>query len=441
MRPRTLAPLAAALAAVVAAVVASLALAPAALAGLAADHPGTSPTDTAPATTNPAQVTEQCLGRSTNVTSAVPWAQQEFRPARLWGFTRGAGQVVAVVDSGVSATAPALSGAVLPGLNAVTGGPGDTDCIGHGTFAAGIIAARPAPGAGFAGLAPAARILPVDVVGADGSVTSQAVAAGLRFAVDSGAAVVDLSTASTPGPSAALRAAVAYAAARNVVVVAPVTESEETQANQVSYPAAYPGVIAVSAVDSTGAPVAAAGAGAQVDLAAPGSQVWSIGPRGPGLLTGDGAAVATAFVAATAALVRSYYPGLSAAQVVHRLEVTAAQPATTLPDPQVGYGIVDPYTAITTVLPEESGGLTPGTPAPPSLKLARPAPPDTWPLTAALIVCGAAAVGLVAAIAAAHIVPHGRRRRWRPPPASAVGPAGFRRSRAAGPADGAEPRG
>ena len=114
------------------------------------------------------------------MTSAVPWAQQEFRPARLWGFTRGAGQVVAVVDSGVSATAPALSGAVLPGLNAVTGGPGDTDCIGHGTFAAGIIAARPAPGAGFAGLAPAARILPVDVVGADGSVTSQAVAAGLK---------------------------------------------------------------------------------------------------------------------------------------------------------------------------------------------------------------------------------------------------------------------
>ncbi len=88
------------------------------------------------------------------MTRAIPWAQQQLQPATVWNFTQGAGQAVAVLDSGVSATAPALSGAVLPGLNAVTGGNGDTDCAGHGTFAAGIIAARAAPGSGFAGLAP-----------------------------------------------------------------------------------------------------------------------------------------------------------------------------------------------------------------------------------------------------------------------------------------------
>jgi membrane-anchored mycosin MYCP len=393
MRPTIPAALAAALAAV-----AALALAPAA--ALAA----------------PAGPTDQCLAGSATVSHAVPWAQQELQPAMAWNFTQGAGQVVAVLDSGVSATAPALAGAVLPGLNAVTGGPGDRDCTGDGTFVAGIIAARPAPGGSFAGLAPEASILPVDVTGANGSVTPGAVAAGLRFAVEHGATVVDLSTSATPGPSAALEAAVADATARNVVVIAPVGTSETTQADQVSYPAAYPGVVAVAAVDSSGAPVAAAGPGVRVDLAAPGSQVSSIGPRGPGLLIGSGAGLATAFVAGTVALVRSYYPQLSAAQVVHRLEVTADQPGTALPNPQVGYGTVDPYTAVTTVLPEESGALPPSAAASPPPRLLRSAPAGTWPGNAALIASAAVAVGIAVALSAAATIRSGRRRHWRPPP-------------------------
>lgn len=365
----------------------------------------------------------QCLGSSSQQDHAVPWAQQQLAPQRVWDMTTGAGQVVAVVDSGVSGTAPALPGAVLPGRDILTGHAGNSDCLGHGTFAAGLIAARPEPGTGFEGLAPQAQILPVDVVDPAQAqslqpvTSSSAVAAGIRFAVGHGATVVDVSTATTPSPSAALRAAVTYAAARNVVVIAPVSVSSgASPANTVSYPADYPGVIAVSAVDSGDAPVAAATSGVRVDLAAPGAGLTSIGPSGPGEITGDGSALATAFVAGTAALVRSHYPRLSAAQIVHRLEATADQPGTALPDPQVGYGIVDPYTAVTTALPEESGGAAPAAPPARVPHLPPLRAPGTWPVIAALIVCGVLVVGIAAGSGMAHIVRNGRRRGWRPPP-------------------------
>ena len=278
---------------------------------------------------------DQCAPASSRVVRSTPWAQSLLDPGSVWALTRGAGQLVAVVASGVSAAVPALSGAVLPGRDMVTGGPGNTDCVGEGTVAAGIIAARHMPGAGFAGMAPAAHILPVNVVALSGNVASGAVAAGIRFAVASGATVVDVALSVPPGPSAALQAAVQYAEASNVVVVAPVASTGDfgTPANLVSYPAAYPGVIAVSAVDQAGAPLSAGSPRMRVDLAAPGAQVVSTGPRGRGDLIGAGAGVATAFVAAAAALVRSYHPQLTAGQVVHRLEVTADPPGTAVPSP------------------------------------------------------------------------------------------------------------
>jgi len=204
--------------------------------------------------------------------------------------------------------------------------------------------------------------------------------------------------------------------------------------NVVSYPAAHPGVIAVSAVDASGTPVAAGNRGVRVDLAAPGAALISIGPRGSGDISGDGAALATAFVAGTAAFVRSYYPHLSAAGVVHRLEVTADQPGATLPDPQVGYGTVDPYTAVTTVLPEESGGLPPNVPPARPLHLPPLRPPDTWPVTTAVLICMVVVAGLLAGGAAAHIRRHGRRRDWQP------APTGIWQEPAAGPASSTQAR-
>jgi membrane-anchored mycosin MYCP len=357
----------------------------------------------------------QCAGQTVKAVRTTPWAQSLLDPGGVWAFTRGAGQLVAVVDTGVSATAPALAGAVLPGRNMVTGGPANTDCLGEGTFAAGIIAARQVGGA-FTGLAPGARILPVDVVAASGLVAPSAVAAGIRFAVDSGASVVDVSLSVQPGPTAALSAAVRYAEARNVVVVAPVATvtngSLTGSVNTVTYPAAYPGVIAVSAVGQGGSPMSTGRPGVRVDLAAPGDGVVSTGPRGGGDLTGGGSGVATAFVAAAAALLRSYYPQLTALEVSHRLEVTADRPGTAVPDPQVGYGIVDPYAAVTAVLPEESGARAPA-PDVASPRLPPRRVPDTWPLTGALIVLGVSAALVTAVGFAAAVAPHGHRRRWR----------------------------
>jgi membrane-anchored mycosin MYCP len=366
----------------------------------------------------------QCIGQSGAASKAVPWPQQLLQPGRLWSMTTGSGQTVAVLDSGVSAAAPALAGAVLPGLDMLNGHPADTDCLGHGTFVAGIIAGRQVPGTAFAGMAPQARILPVDVVDASGTVSggtvsAAALAAGIRYAVTGGATIIDVSAAATPGPSAALLAAVRYAAARNVVVIAPASgtgDSSTSQTGQTGYPAAYSGVLAVSAVDSSQAPVASSGSQARPDLAAPGVAVPGLGPRGLGQLTGTGPGIATAFVAGTAALVRSYYPRLSARQVVHRLEVTADAPGTAVPSPQAGYGMVDPYTAVTTILPEESGGRAPRLQRTRALRLSPAAAPDPWPVTAALIVCAAMVGGIALALAIAHVVPHGRRRRWRPAP-------------------------
>jgi membrane-anchored mycosin MYCP len=358
-----------------------------------------------------------CVGPNHAVRAKAPWAEQQLRPSAVWDMTQGAGQIVAVLDSGVSAAAPALAGAVLPGLDVATGKSADTDCAAHGTFVAGIIAARPTTGSGFTGLAPRARILPVNVINANGDATSAAVATGISYAVAHGATIIDVSPAVTPGPSAELRAAVAAAEARNVVVIAPVNADGTSTSNQVSFPAAYPGVVAVTATSSSGAADVGGSGGVAVSLAAPGSEVTSIGPLGPGEVTASGPALATGFVAGTAALVRSYYPQLSAAQVVQRMEATANPPGDTLPDPEVGYGIVAPYTAVTTVLQEKSGNSAPASSA---IHLPPLQQPDTWPSTAIVLVCSAVFVSVVGAAAGGYIIRQGRRRKWAAPPVTSA---------------------
>jgi len=363
----------------------------------------------------------QCAGSSGAVRAGRPWAQGELEPSSAWSLTQGSGQTVAVLDSGVSAAAPALAGAVLAGLDVGTRSPADTDCGGHGTFVAGIIAARPQPGSGFAGVAPQARILPVNVLNpnqldSNDPVPAADVAAGINYAVSHGATVIDVSPSVTPPPSPALQAAVAGALASNVVVVAAVGSATLNSANETSYPAAYPGVLSVVAVNAAGDPLAAGTPGVPVDLAAPGSAITSIGPAGPGQVTASGAALATGFVAGAAALVRSYYPQLSAAQVVQRLELTASSPGTSVPSLLLGYGIVSPYNAVTTVLPQESGGSAPAAAPPAAPRLPPLHRPVTWPLTAAVIICAAVVAAVIIAVAGVNIVRGGRRRGWRPPP-------------------------
>ncbi|MTD55818.1 type VII secretion-associated serine protease mycosin [Amycolatopsis sp. RM579] len=312
----------------------------------------------APALAQPALPSGQqqaCLGKPPASDPAVPWAQQQLAPQRVWTLTNGAGIVVGVVDTGVDANTPQLAGHVQAGTDVLNpgGGTGNSDCFGHGTFVAGIIAASPLDGTGFTGVAPGAQILPVRVANNADDVSAASIATGIRAAVDGGARVINVS-ASTTVQLPALQDAVAYAESRDVVLIASAANSAKN-GDPVTYPASYPTVIAVGAIDSAGQRADFSQTGPYLGLVAPGVNVVSVGPGGPGQWQGSGTSYAAPFVTATAALIRAYRPGLSAAQVRHRLQVTADHPAAKLPDPELGWGTVNPVAAVSAVLPEESG--------------------------------------------------------------------------------------
>lgn len=352
-----------------------------------------------------------------------PWAQQVLDPRQVWPHSRGAGVTVAVVDSGVDADHPQLhrAGKVLPGKNFFEAAdlPGNFDCVSHGTGVAGIIAADPVPGVGFHGVAPDARILPVRISAQDIADNGQslridlgALADGIRYAVDSGARVMNLSIAGF-ADFPELRAAVEYAVARDVLVVAAVGNGQQDGAGELpSFPAAYDGVLGVGAIDIDGARTPTSQVGPYVDLVAPGAGVLTT-TRVAGHAYTNGTSFAAPFVAATAALVRSAWPDLPAPEVARRLVATAS-PARG-DGHAYGAGVVNPYRAVTDGLDlSEPAALPAHTPVPPDeAALAETAWHDRagtvagWTTVAIL-----GAVALAAAVAVT--VPRGRRRRWRP---------------------------
>jgi type VII secretion-associated serine protease mycosin len=343
--------------------------------------------------------------------ASEPWAQQALRFSAVWDRSRGSGVTVAIVDSGVDAN-PQFGGRVIPGPDLVAGTkpgiPPGADCVGHGTAVASIIAAAPVPGVSFTGVAPAARILSVKISGTDTfptTVTPQ----GIVDAVQFGADVINLSLA-TPDDVPALRNAVEYALSHNVVVVAAAGNDLPQGGAGPFYPAAYPGVLAVGAVGSGGAlaafsdrhtPVAVTAPGVNVTSAYPGTFPDAYAP------VQNGTSFAAAFVSGVVALVRSAHPGLSAAQVVARIEATARGAA----GPGTGHGMVDPVRAVTAVLPAESGagsgaGGTGGQGRP--AQTARAAPSGVSAGTVALAVI-AGSFGLMAVVVTAVLVIRRRR--------------------------------
>ncbi|MGW4132286.1 type VII secretion-associated serine protease mycosin [Amycolatopsis japonica] len=359
-----------------------------------------------------------CLPPPVNAEPGVPWGQLRMAADRVWSLTKGAGVTVGVVDTGVDAGTPQLSdGRVKPGLDVTVPerGTANNDCYGHGTFVAGIIGAAAVPGTGFAGVAPEATILPIRcaITTTDGSppvLTATEMAEGIRAAVDGGARVINIS-ASTDTPDQRLADAVRYAAQRDVVVVASAANSAQ-QGDPVTYPASYPTVIAVGAIDMTGKKADFSQTGRFLSLVAPGVGITSIGPGGGGHWVGSGTSYAAPFVAGVAALVRAYRPHLSAEQVKHRLEATADHPPAVLPDPQLGWGTVNAMAAVTTLLPEEAGGGGPVIAAEPA-----PIPVPARPDGPGEVVAVAAAISVpVLALLALLVFRLGlgaRRRRWK----------------------------
>lgn len=194
------------------------------------------------------------------------WHLKAAGAPRAWEMARGAGVTVAVLDTGVAKVDDLDAGRLLQGFNFVTGQPGADDDHGHGTHVAGTIAQATGNGKGGAGMAPAARILPLKVLGASGGGDSAGISLAIRAAADMGAQVINLSLGGG-GRSEAMAAAIAYARRKGVFVACAAGNSG---GRGVSYPAAYPGAFAVSAAGPQGVLAPYSTFGPEVKLAGPG---------------------------------------------------------------------------------------------------------------------------------------------------------------------------
>jgi subtilisin family serine protease len=177
------------------------------------------------------------------------WSLRTAGGLRVWQWGQGSPRVVvAVVDTGVDASQPDLRGALVPGWNTLAGNANTADDNGHGTLVAGVIAARGNNGIGVAGYCWRCSIMPVKVLDADGRGSGAQIAAGVNWAAEHGAAVINLSfTLDHPDPL--VETAVEDALARGALVVA---AAGNVHGGAPEYPAAYPGVISVAGVNPSG---------------------------------------------------------------------------------------------------------------------------------------------------------------------------------------------
>jgi len=249
------------------------------------------------------------------------WGIVKTRVNQAWSAVRGSSRVVvAVVDTGVTAL-PDLAGRVLPGHDFVNGDDDATDDNGHGTMAAGVVAASGYNRAGIAGICWYCRILPVKVLDAKGSGSYSTIAEGIRYAADHGATIVNLSLGGAED-SQVLRDAVAYAAGKGSLVIA-AAGNEGSAAPH--YPAAIPSVLAVGGVTSADAYYPWSNRGSWVDVTAPGCNPSQA-------LTGAisqycGTSSATPFVAGVAALLASTDPAPTATVIRTALVSSRVAPA------------------------------------------------------------------------------------------------------------------
>jgi type VII secretion-associated serine protease mycosin len=277
---------------------------------------------------------------------AKQWHLGYLRIAEAQRITQGQGIIVAVIDSGV-ADHPDLTGNVLNGVDAITGGAGNGrgDDDGHGTGMAGIIAAH-GHGTnnrdGALGIAPKAKILPIRSMIGNRQGDDKPVAEGIRWAMQHGAKIINISQ--SVGDIETFRA-VNEAQAAGVLIFAAAGNTDMHDTG-VQVPARYPWAVGVGALDQSGNHLSTSVTGTEVELSAPGKNIYS-DSKGGIWRYGTGTSDATAIVSGVAALVWSKFPTLSAAEVLHRIEATATDKGAPGRDPEYGFGVVDPVKALT----------------------------------------------------------------------------------------------
>ena len=322
------------------------------------------------------------------------WHMPMINVEQAWDQATGAGVIVAVVDAGVAyenydiyAQAPDLANTnFVPGYDFVNFDSHPNDDNGHGTHVAGTIAQSTNNNLGVTGVAFGATIMPVKVLGADGSGSTTAIADGIHFAVDNGAKVINMSLGSR-FTSTTMEEACTYAYNNGVTVVCAAGNSGR---NILEYPAAYPQCISVSAVrlDSTLSYYSTYNSA--VDVCAPGGDV-TIDQDGDGYVDGvlqqthdgtnftefsyyfyQGTSMASPHVAAAAALILSVDPTLTPAEVQAVLQSTAVDLGSSGWDVEYGYGMIDCNAALQSLNP---------TPLPPVAQYSGTPTSGTAPLT------------------------------------------------------------
>jgi serine protease len=194
------------------------------------------------------------------------WNLRSINVEAAWDETQGDGVTVAIIDTGVSRVPDLEDTEFVEGYDFVNDRAQANDDSGHGTHVAGTIAQATNNGYGVAGIAYGARIMPLKVLGAAGGGSVADIAEAIRFAADNGASVINMSLGG-PGESQLMAEAIDYAHGKGVVIVAAAGNANQ---NAAGYPARYPHVIGVAALDATGAKAPYSNFGAGVDLAAPG---------------------------------------------------------------------------------------------------------------------------------------------------------------------------
>jgi type VII secretion-associated serine protease mycosin len=294
------------------------------------------------------------------------WVLDMLDAEAAWSVTRGAGVTVAVIDSGVNPYVSDLAGSVItgPDYTGVSTRPSSPEWGVHGTWMASLIAGHGHDGgySGVIGMAPAARILSIRVIPDRGdphygtyehereTAIQQSLADGIKYAVTHGAKVVSMSIGYS-APSGTVRAELQDAYDHGVVVIASAGNSGGPDSTRgagapESFPANYPGVISVGAVNSSAEVASFSSDNLSVQVAAPGVSVPAEGRDGQ-YWSVSGTSPACALVAGVAALIKSRYPDLPPDLVASAMTSTATHRPATGYDSQVGFGIVDAAAALT----------------------------------------------------------------------------------------------
>ncbi len=347
---------------------------------------------------------QACSQMGTDIVEQEPWTRAALGLDRAHRLSTGSGTEIALLAPELDATGPALDGVVEGG--------GATDCLGHGTFVAGVVAGRAVEDSGALGVAPGAALSFLPAGDPNTGITPPGqLASRITEATAAGADVILVSTAAWEN-STALDEAVTAAAAAGTLVVAPATVNT-VRGPLAGYPGQHPEALSVAAHDPEGAPVVASpvlrmdGELVRVDVLAPGDLTAGPGPGG-GHVIGAGSGVAAAFAAGTAALLAAKEPDLTPEEMRQRLMSTAYPSPSGSRDPVGGGGRVDPVAALTTG-PAGEASHTAGdrfVPDPSPLGALDALP--TW------AVIGGGTLLIVMCVLGSAVFRNGRARDWRP---------------------------